>query len=71
MTFETASQRKVAYKFAPRRDGDIATSYANPSLAEQELNWTCTKDLNQMMSDAWRWQLNNPDGYDSDDSDKS
>jgi UDP-glucose 4-epimerase len=70
-TFETASQRKVTYKFAPRRDGDIATSYADPSLAQQELNWTCTKDLNQMMSDAWRWQLNNPDGYDSDDSDKS
>jgi UDP-glucose 4-epimerase len=61
--FELASGRKVPYRIAPRRKGDIATSYANPSKAELELGWKAQRDLNSMMQDAWRWQCLNPNGF--------
>jgi UDP-glucose 4-epimerase len=47
----------------PRRDGDIATSYSDPSKAIRELGWRVKRDLPSMMRDAWRWQIGNPDGY--------
>jgi len=62
--FEAASSKKIPYKITPRRAGDIATCYANPNLAKELLGWQATKDLNQMCIDSWRWQSNNPNGYD-------
>ena len=61
--FEAASSRPVPYRLAPRRPGDIATCYADPTKAATELGWTAKRDLNTMMRDAWRWQVHNPDGY--------
>jgi UDP-glucose 4-epimerase len=61
--FETACGKRVSYRIAPRRPGDIATCYANPAKAESELRWEAKRDLNEMMRDAWRWQSMNPDGY--------
>ena len=62
--FEQAADKKIAYAIAPRRPGDIATCYADASLAKTKLNWTATRDLQQMMQDSWRWQSRNPNGYD-------
>ncbi len=64
--FEKVNQVPVPYKIAPRRSGDIATCYADPTKAERELNWRATHDLEQMMQDTWRWQKNNPNGFDGD-----
>jgi UDP-glucose 4-epimerase len=61
--FEKASSKKVPYQIAPRRVGDIAKCYANPSLAKKLLNWEATKTIEDMCQDSWRWQSNNPDGY--------
>ncbi|WP_194943040.1 UDP-glucose 4-epimerase GalE [Limnohabitans sp. 2KL-27] len=61
--FEAASDRKVSYRIAPRRPGDIATCYADPTKAEQELGWKAKRGLDEMMRDAWRWQKMNPNGY--------
>jgi UDP-glucose 4-epimerase len=61
--FETASGKPVAYKIAPRRAGDVAQCYADPSLAETLLGWRATRSLEDMCADAWRWQSRNPDGY--------
>src|SRR5690554_2455899 len=61
--FENASQKPVPYRIAPRRPGDIAACYAEPVKAEQELNWTATRDLPEMCEDSWRWQSQNPNGY--------
>jgi len=61
--FEAASGRKVPYKIVPRRPGDIATCFADPSKAEKELGWTAQRGLDEMMRDAWRWQLQNPNGF--------
>ena len=61
--FEKASGRSVPYKIAGRRAGDIAECYANPELAEKELNWTAEKNINEMCEDIWRWQSKNPNGF--------
>ena len=61
--FEKASGRSVLYKIAGRRAGDIAECYANPELAEKELNWTAEKNINEMCEDIWRWQSKNPNGF--------
>jgi UDP-glucose 4-epimerase len=61
--FEVANGRSVPFRFAPRRLGDIATCYANPSKAAAELGWKAKRDLITMMRDAWRWQMMNPGGY--------
>lgn len=61
--FEAASGRKIPYKIVPRRAGDIAEYYADPSKAARELGWQAQRGLTEMMQDAWRWQSNNPDGY--------
>jgi UDP-glucose 4-epimerase len=61
--FEAASGKPVAYQFAPRRPGDIAQCYADPSLAQQLLGWRASRTLGQMCTDSWRWQSQNPDGY--------
>ncbi|MFN4148460.1 MAG: UDP-glucose 4-epimerase GalE [Rhodocyclaceae bacterium] len=61
--FERASGRKVPYRIAPRRPGDVAICYADPTLAAQLLGWRAEKGLEEMCRDAWRWQSQNPDGF--------
>ena len=61
--FEKASGRKVAYKICPRRPGDIAECWADPSLAAAELGWKAERGIEEMCEDAWRWQKKNPYGY--------
>ena len=54
--FEEASARPVPYKIGPRRGGDSAKSWADPSLAKQLIGWQASRGLNRMCADAWRWQ---------------
>lgn len=61
--FEKASGKKVPYKLVDRRAGDIAKCYANPSFAKEVLGWEAKRNLDEMCEDSWRWQSNNPDGY--------
>ncbi len=61
--FEKVSGKPVPYKIVSRREGDIATCYADPSLAEKELDWKAKLGINEMCEDTWRWQKKNPDGY--------
>ena len=61
--FERASGRPIPYEIAPRRAGDIAASYADPTKANKELNWSAGKTIDDMCVDTWRWQSNNPEGY--------
>ena len=61
--FEKASGRKVNYKVAGRRTGDIATCYADPSLAKKELGWSAEFGIDDMCRDLWHWQSKNPDGF--------
>lgn len=61
--FEQASGRPVPYEIVGRRPGDIAASWADPTLAAQELGWRTTRTLADMCADTWRWQQANPDGY--------
>ncbi|OBT24218.1 UDP-glucose 4-epimerase GalE [Vibrio splendidus] len=61
--FEQASQRAVPYQVLPRRAGDIAECWADPSYAEQVLGWKATRSLKTMVEDTWRWQSKNPEGY--------
>lgn len=61
--FEKASARKIPYEIVARRSGDIATSYANVSLANEKLGWTAKKGLDEMCIDTWRWQHDNPNGF--------
>jgi UDP-glucose 4-epimerase len=61
--FEQASGKPVACKISPRRPGDIASCYADPSYAKELLGWQATRDLPAMCQDAWRWQSSNPNGY--------
>jgi UDP-glucose 4-epimerase len=63
--FEAASGVTVPYKVVDRRAGDIAVCYSNPHKALDELGWQVQLGLERMMTDAWRWQKNNPDGYGS------
>lgn len=62
--FEAASGQTIPYAIHPRRAGDIATCYANPAKAQAELGWQAERNLHTMMQDAWRWQSQNPNGYD-------
>ncbi|GAB4270412.1 MAG: UDP-glucose 4-epimerase GalE [Candidatus Rifleibacteriota bacterium] len=61
--FEKAANRKIPFQIVGRRPGDIAECYADPGLANKELNWQAKRDLNQMCLDSWRWQSLNPNGY--------
>ncbi|NOX66812.1 MAG: UDP-glucose 4-epimerase GalE, partial [Chlorobi bacterium] len=61
--FESASGKAVPYKIAGRRAGDIAECYADPKLAEKELNWKAERDIDEMCEDIWRWQSKNPNGF--------
>jgi len=63
--FEQASGRAVPFDIAARRPGDVAACYADASLARELLGWQSRRDLRAMCEDSWRWQSQNPNGYDS------
>ncbi len=62
-SFEKACGKPIKYEIAPRRPGDIATCYSDPSKAKAELGWVAERGLDEMCEDSWRWQSMNPDGY--------
>ena len=61
--FEKASGVKINYKIAPRRPGDIAVCYSDPTKAYEELGWKAERGIEEMCADSWRWQSTNPNGY--------
>jgi UDP-glucose 4-epimerase len=61
--FKNASKVDIPYKLVPRRAGDIAKCFADPSYAKEVLGWEATRNLEEMCEDSWRWQSNNPNGY--------
>lgn len=61
--FEAACGKKLPYVIKPRRAGDIAENYADPTKAKELLGWEARYDLARMCEDSWRWQSNNPNGY--------
>ncbi len=62
-TFERVNGIEIPFEFAPRREGDVATSFANNARAVQELGWTAKFGLEDMLADSWNWQKQNPNGY--------
>ncbi len=60
---ERAVGKTLAHEVVDRRPGDLAVSYADPTRAKTELNWTAKKTLDDMCQDSWRWQSQNPSGY--------
>lgn len=64
--FEKASGRKIKYVIEPRRPGDIAVCFSDPSKAKRELGWEAQYDISKMCEDAWHWQKNNPNGFKED-----
>jgi UDP-glucose 4-epimerase len=63
--YAAASGREIPYTIMPRRPGDIAACYADPTLARELLGWTAQHDLARMCEDSWRWQSMNPKGFTS------
>lgn len=61
--FEKASGKPIPYQIVDRRPGDIAVSYADASKANQHLHWRCEKSIADACADTWRWQSNNPNGF--------
>ena len=61
--FKRVTTRSVPYVFVERRTGDIAECWSDSSKARTELGWQATRDLDDMVRDAWNWQQKNPDGY--------
>ncbi|MBU0719743.1 UDP-glucose 4-epimerase GalE [bacterium] len=61
--FEKASDKEVPYKIAPRRTGDVAKCFADPSYALKVLGWKAELGIEDMCEDSWRWQSQNPNGY--------
>ena len=61
--FERVNEVHIPYVIDPRRPGDIATCYSNPSKAERELGWKAEYGIEEMCRDSWNWQKMNPDGY--------
>ncbi|GAB4470013.1 MAG: UDP-glucose 4-epimerase GalE [Anaerolineales bacterium] len=61
--FERATGKTIPYQIVERRPGDVPIAYADPSLAQIELGWHAERGIEEMCVDAWRWQTNNPMGY--------
>ena len=61
--FETVTGKTIPFEVTGRRDGDVATCFADPSFAARELGWRAELSLEDMCRDAWRWQSMNPGGY--------
>ncbi len=66
-TFSEVSGVNVPYEINARRPGDIAECYADPTKAKEKLGWVAEKNLRDMCRDSWRWQKNNPHGYDKEE----
>ena len=62
--FEKAAGKPIPYQVGPRRPGDVPAYWGDPTLARQTLGWQAKRSLDQMCADSWRWQSNNPNGYD-------
>ena len=62
--YEKACGKTLPYEIKPRRAGDVASYYCDPSKAKQELDWVAEKSLEEMCADSWKWQSMNPNGYD-------
>lgn len=61
--FENITNQKIPYSVAQRRPGDVDCVLADPAKAKRDLAWCAKRNLNSMLSDAWRWQSKNPDGF--------
>ena len=61
--FSKAVGKEIPYEIKPRRPGDIATCYADPSKAKKELGWEAKRGIDEMCADGWKWQSMNPNGY--------
>ena len=61
--FERASGQQIPFSLEPRRSGDVAACFADPTLAKETLGWEASRDLDAMCRDHWRWQRANPSGY--------
>lgn len=61
--FEKACGHKIKYKIKPRREGDVASCYCDPTKANLELGWKASKSIEEMCADFWKWQTMNPNGY--------
>ena len=61
--YEAASGRRVPYEIVARRPGDVAACWADPAAARETLGWQARLDLARMCEDSWRWQQNNPNGF--------
>jgi UDP-glucose 4-epimerase len=61
--YEKVSGRPIPYQIVERRPGDVAASYADPTRAHEELGWSAQRGLLDMCADSWRWQSQNPNGY--------
>ncbi len=62
-TFKKVNGVEIPYRIMPRRPGDIATCYSDPSKALRELGWKAQFGIEEMCRDSWNWQKNNPDGF--------
>ena len=62
-TFEQVNQIQIPFEFATRRTGDLASFYADSQRAQQELGWAAEYELEDMLTDSWNWQKQNPNGY--------
>lgn len=63
-TFEKVNHLSLPYVIDPRRPGDVASCYADPSYAKELLGWQTEKTLDDMCRDSWHWQESSPHGYD-------
>lgn len=64
--FSKASGQDISYKIVDRRPGDVAKCYADPTKANNELGWKAEFGIDRMCEDSWRWQSNNPNGYEEE-----
>lgn len=62
-TFEAINAVQIPFEFAARRDGDLASFYADCQRAQTELGWQAKLSLEDMLADSWNWQKQNPNGY--------
>lgn len=62
--FSKAYGKELPYKIAPRRPGDLAVCFSDPSKAKEVLGWEAKRDIDDMCRDSWNWQSKNPNGYD-------
>ena len=62
-SFQSISGKDIPFAIVPRRSGDIGTVYADASIANSLLSWQAERNLDTMIADTWRWQFNNPNGF--------